>query len=163
MTFEDLLLAFLKDAERPLLAGIGNRLRGDDAAGLLVISRLKRKRIKNAILLDCGTIPENFTGIIKRLNPTHIIFFDAVEMGKGPGTYAVIDEEEICGGSISTHRQSLRILFRILREGIPDVKIMLIGVQPKSTEFGKRLSRPVDKGVKSIVDLLVKVLGTHST
>jgi hydrogenase 3 maturation protease len=162
MTFENLLLAFLNGAEKLLLVGIGNRLRGDDAAGLTVISRLKSKKVKNAILMDCGTVPENFTGEMKKLKPTHIIFFDAVEMGKDPGAYAVINEDEMCAGSISTHRQSLRILFRILREGIPGVRIMLIGVQPKSLEFGKRLTRPVDRGVNSLVDAMAKVLGCES-
>lgn len=159
MTFENLLLAFLNGAENPLLIGIGNRLRKDDAAGLMVISRLKRKKVKKAILMDCGTAPENFTGEIKRLKPTHIIFFDAVEMGKDPGTYAIINEDVICAGSISTHKQSLKILFRILKEGIPNVKIMLVGIQPKSLEFGKKLTRPVDRGVKSLVNNIVNVLG----
>ncbi|MEM3484622.1 MAG: hydrogenase maturation peptidase HycI [Candidatus Methanomethyliaceae archaeon] len=159
MTFENLLLAFLNGAENLLLIGIGNRLRKDDAAGVMVISRLKRKKVKKAILMDCGTVPENFTGTIKRLKPTHIIFFDAVEMGKDPGTYAIINEDEMCTGSISTHKQSLKILFRILKEGIPNVKIMLIGIQPKSLEFGKKLTRPVDRGVNSLVNIMVKVLG----
>lgn len=159
MTFEDLLLAFLRGAENPLLVGIGNRLRKDDAAGLMVISRLKRKKLKKAILMDCGSVPENFTGAIKRLKPTHIIFFDAVEMGQDPGYYAIINEDALCAGSVSTHKQSLRILFRILKEGIPGVKIALIGIQPKSMNFGKNMTRPVDRGVNSLVEIMQKVLG----
>ncbi|MGC8936022.1 MAG: hydrogenase maturation peptidase HycI [Candidatus Methanomethylicaceae archaeon] len=159
MTFEDLLLAFLRGAENPLLVGIGNRFRKDDAAGLMVISRLKRKKLKKAILMDCGSVPENFTGAIKRLKPTHIIFFDAVEMGQDPGYYSIINEDALGGGSVSTHKQSLRILFRILQEGIPGVKIALIGIQPKSLDFGKNMTRPVDRGVNSLVEIMQKVLG----
>lgn len=159
MPFEDVLLAFLRGADNLLLVGIGNRLRGDDAAGLMVISRLKRKKVKKASLMYCGSVPENFTGEIKRIRPTHIIFFDAVEMGQDPGTYAFINEDEMCAGTVSTHKQSLRILFRILRHGIPNVKISMIGIQPKCLDFGKRMSRPVDRGVSSLVNILLKILG----
>lgn len=159
MPFEDDLLVFLNGAENVLLVGIGNRLRGDDAAGLMVISRLKRRKIKGVHLIDCGSVPENFTGYMKRINPTHIIFFDAVEMGKSPGTYAFINEEEVCARSVSTHKQSLTTVFRILRAGILNVKIALIGIQPKTLDFGKKVSRPVYRGVGSLVETLFKVLG----
>ncbi|MGQ9760116.1 MAG: hydrogenase 3 maturation endopeptidase HyCI [Candidatus Methanomethylicaceae archaeon] len=159
MPFEDDLLAFLHDAEKILLVGIGNRLRGDDAAGLMVISRLKRRKIRKASLMDCGSVPENCTGEIKRANPTHIVFIDAVEMGKAPGTFVFINEEEMCAGSVSTHKQSLRTVFHILRAGIPSVKIKLVGIQPKTLDFGKRMSRPVDRGVNSLVDILLRILG----
>jgi|GEM_PF-1075633 len=38
-----------------------------------------------------GTAPENLTGEIRRFKPSHLIMIDAVELGKRPGTIALID------------------------------------------------------------------------
>ncbi|MEM1670347.1 MAG: hydrogenase maturation protease, partial [Candidatus Methanomethylicaceae archaeon] len=88
MSFEEDLLTFLKDSKKLLFIGIGNNLRKDDGAGIRIVNILKRKGIKN--VLNCGPSPENYIGIIKKISPTHIIFFDAVEMGKEPGHFEII-------------------------------------------------------------------------
>jgi len=72
MTIREDLLVFLKDVERLIFIGIGNKLRKDDGAGSIIISRLKRRGIKN--VLDCGIVPENFIGKIKELI-LHILYF----------------------------------------------------------------------------------------
>lgn len=125
----------------------------------MVISRLKGKIPAGIGLIDCGTVPENFTGRIKRLRPTHIIFFDAVEMGKDPGFYDFIDEGTLIAQSLSTHKQSLKILLKVLKEENPGVKIRLVGVQPKTTDFGRGLSRPVSRGLNSLLEVLIKTIG----
>jgi hydrogenase 3 maturation protease len=156
MTIREDLLVFLKDVERLIFIGIGNKLRKDDGAGSIIISRLKRRGIKN--VLDCGIVPENFIGKIKEINPTHIIFFDIVDMGEKPGTYRIINEDELCERMISTHRLSINILFKILRKEIPNVKILLIGIQPKNIEFGKGLSKSVNKGINSLIEEIIEVI-----
>jgi hydrogenase 3 maturation protease len=159
MPFEDDLLAFLHNSHSLVLAGVGSDIRRDDAVGVLVISRLKGKIPAGIGLIDCGTVPENFTGRIKRLRPTHIIFFDAVEMGKDPGFYDFIDEGTLIAQSLSTHKQSLKILLKVLKEENPGVKIRLVGVQPKTTDFGRGLSRPVSRGLNSLLEVLIKTIG----
>ncbi|MCC6012762.1 MAG: hydrogenase maturation peptidase HycI [Candidatus Verstraetearchaeota archaeon] len=156
MTVKEDLLVFLKDAKKLLFVGIGNKLRKDDGAGSIIISRLKRRGIKSVI--DCEIMPENFIGKIKRINPTHIIFFDAIDMGEKPGTYRVISENELCERFISTHRLPIKILFKILKEEIPNVKILLIGIQPKNIEFGKGLSKSVNKGINSLIEEIIEVI-----
>jgi hydrogenase 3 maturation protease len=159
MPFEDDLLAFLHNSRSLVLVGVGSKIRGDDAVGVMVVSRLKGKLPAGVGLIDCGTVPENFTGQIKRLRPTHVIFFDAVEMGKEPGFYDFIDEETLIAQSLSTHKQSLRILLKVLKEGIPGVKIRLVGIQPRTTDFGTGLNRPVSRGLNSLLEVLIKTIG----
>jgi hydrogenase 3 maturation protease len=162
MPFEDDLLAFLHNNRSLVLAGVGSDIRRDDAVGVLVISRLRGSLPAGIGLVDCGTVPENFTGQIKRHRPTHIIFFDAVEMGKEPGFYDFVDEETLIAQSLSTHKQSLNILLQVLKTGIPKVKIRLVGIQPKTTDFGKGLSRPVGRGLNSLLEVLIKTIRRSS-
>jgi len=64
---------------------------------------------KDVTVLDGGTVPENFTGLIKRENPTHIILLDAADMGKPPGYIKIIKKDEISQYNISTHAMPLFI------------------------------------------------------
>lgn len=152
MPFEEDLSAFLKGCRRLMLVGVGSRLRRDDAAGVAVLSKLKGRIPGSARMLDCGTVPENFSLDMKRYQPTHMVFFDAVEMGADPGERRLIVEDEMIAQSFSTHKQSVKVLFMVLREGIPGVRIVLAGIQPKTTEFGRGISRPVARGVNMLAD-----------
>lgn len=156
MSFEESLLTFLKDSKKLLFIGIGNTLRKDDGAGIRVINILRRRGIKN--ILNCGPSPENYIGWIKRISPTHIIFFDAVEMGKEPGHFEIIEECNFCEQFLSTHKIPIRLLFQILKNDLPSLKILFIGIQPKNIDFGKGISRPVAKGINSLVDKIIKAL-----
>lgn len=156
MLFEEELAGFLNDCRRLLIVGVGNRIRGDDAAGCSAIRMLRGKAKGNVLLMDCGGVPENFTSEMKRAGPSHIIFIDAVDMGTDPGEFRFVESDELMERSLSTHKQSLKILFAVLREGIPGVKIKLIGIQPKTIDFGKGISRPVRAGLKLLVDKLLE-------
>ncbi|HRR55303.1 MAG TPA: hydrogenase maturation protease [Candidatus Methanomethylicus sp.] len=160
MPFEEDLSEFLRDCSSLLLVGMGSRIRRDDAAGVRVVSRLRGKVPPSVGLLDCGTVPEDFTPVIKRSAPSHIIFFDAVDMGAGvaPGAHGFVDEGRLLTGSISTHKQSVKMVFRLIREGLPGVRIGLVGIQPKSLDFGTGLSRPVDRGVNALVGELARTV-----
>ncbi len=150
MPFEEDLTKFLTGWRRLMLVGIGSRIRRDDAAGLAVISRLRGAVPPSVGMLDCGTVPENYSLDMKRFQPTHLVFFDAVEMGAEPGSRAMIAEDELIVQSFSTHKQSVKVLFMVLREGIPGVRIALAGIQPKTTEFGRGISRPVARGISAM-------------
>jgi hydrogenase maturation protease HycI len=158
MPFEEDLLGFLAESGGLLLAGIGNTTRRDDAAGVRVVTRLRGKVPKGVALLDAGTTPENYSSKIKLLKPRRIIFFDAVEMGADAGTYCFIDEETLVSQTVSTHKQPLSMLMRILREGLPETGIRLVGIQPKNTDFGFGMSAPVDRGVNALVGAIREAL-----
>ena len=159
MPFEEDLSVFLYGSRRVLLIGMGNTVRKDDAAGIRVITRGRGRVPPGAILLNVGTTPENYSSKIKQLKPTHVIFFDAVEMKKNPGEYCFINEETLVSQSMSTHKQPLSMLMAVLKEGIPDVSIKLVGIQPKTVEFGYGMSTAVDRGVDSLVGVLFCALG----
>jgi len=157
-SFDEELATFLKCRRKLVLVGIGNRMRRDDGIGTRIITSLKGKVPSDVELLDGGTVPENYISIIKKAGPSHAIFIDAVDMHAKPGFFGFIDEETLVSGSISTHKQSLKMLFLVLRDGVDDINIRLVGVQPKNIEFGIGLTAPLRRSLKLLQATLVNAL-----
>ncbi|MBN3033179.1 MAG: hydrogenase maturation peptidase HycI [Candidatus Saganbacteria bacterium] len=144
----------LVKAARAVLVGVGSELRGDDRAGLLVAEKIKNKKSKIKILAG-GTAPENLTGEIKRLKPSHLIIVDSADFGAAPGTVEVIDYGRIGGHSFSTHSAPLKLMVDFLLADI-SFEPIIIGIQPKSLEFGAAVSPEVEAAVDEVVAALIR-------
>lgn len=108
-----------------LFLGVGNPERGDDGIGLAVVSKLETEH-----KLDCGPVPENFTGKIRKINPEIIIMVDAVDFEGNPGDVTLTEAENAKGLTLTTHNLPISVFCRML----PDSKVYLLGIQPKSFE-----------------------------
>ena len=140
------------EGKRILLLGVGNRLRGDDAVGSLLIERLKGK--VDVPLIDAGDVPENYLGPIEESGAELVLIVDAAEMGAKVGDAAIFDIEQVQGKSISTHTANLGLLFQV----IPPEKrpqVIVLGIQPGNIEFGQGLSDPVRATMESLAEMLV--------
>jgi hydrogenase 3 maturation protease len=161
-TIKQTIKNWLPDAKRIALLGIGSELRADDAAGVLVAERLEnscRKLAGGPILkvFSGATAPENLTGEIKKFKPTHLIIVDAADTGKKAGEIVLIKPERLRGVSFCTHQLPLKIMVDYLSESI-DCRILVIGVQPKSLDFGGLPSQEIQKSVKIISDAIKEVI-----
>ena len=139
-----------------VVVGVGSEMRGDDAAGVEVVRRL-RKVLKspNVFLIEGGVAPENFTSKIRRFQPSHVIFIDATDFGAEPGEVVLAEPEAITGESISTHTMSLSILAKYLREQT-GAKIALLGIQPARARMGSEMSGAVKDSVKRVEEILLR-------
>ncbi|HTX61412.1 MAG TPA: hydrogenase maturation peptidase HycI [Methanobacterium sp.] len=145
---------FVKNYKKIVVLGIGNQLRGDDYSGSLVAVKLGQEcRKDNVVIVDGGTVPENFTGLVRKETPSHIILIDAADMGKKPGYIRLIEKEEISRYNISTHAMPLSFLIKYL-EQTTSARIILIGIQPDGMELDNTLSEEVKKSVEYLVDIL---------
>lgn len=156
-----LLKSKFKGANKVLVLGVGSILRGDDTAGMLVAEQIEqyRKRTKAGKRLKVifgETAPENFTGDIKRFNPTHLVIVDCAEFKKKPGSIVLLDPDNITGISFSTHSLPLKIMTDYL---LTDMKceIIIIAIQPKDIHFGVPCSAPVKKAVQDISKTLQEI------
>ncbi len=146
----------LKGAKRIALLGIGSEFRGDDASGVLVAGGLEKsfkkvKTLPSFRVFIGATAPENLTGEIKRFEPTHLIIVDTVEMKERPGTILLLDPKEIGGGvSFSTHKMPAKILVEYFLRSFA-AEILILGIQPKSIEFGKPPAAAVKGAIKDVV------------
>lgn len=109
------------------------------------------------VVLDGGTVPENFTGLVKKANPSHIILIDAADMGKPPGSVKIIEKDEISQYNISTHAMPLSFLIKYL-EHFTEAGIILVGIQPKEMELADTISPEVEESVASVMDILRELI-----
>ena len=130
------LVEFLKAYKKLVIMGIGNDIRGDDGIGPYIVENIKHLESSNVSILNATTVPENFTGKIRKIDPTHIIIVDAVIMNEGPGKIKLVKKEEVAGVSISTHSMSLSYLVNYLELEKP-YNILFIGIEPESMELGQ--------------------------
>lgn len=156
MSFESQLSDFLKDFEKLIVLGVGNELKCDDGVGPFIIKRLKEQSIedKNRLLfINAETVPENFTGKIRKENPTHLIIVDACLMGGRPGDMKIVDKYDFANIGISTHSMSLSFFVRYLEKDT-DFKIIFIGIEPESMDYSEELTENVERTAYEFIDRL---------
>jgi hydrogenase 3 maturation protease len=139
---------------------VGNELRGDDSAGLLVArGLLERDPIcENTLVLEGGPAPENLTYLLRPYRPELVIFVDAAHMGEQPGFIAWIPLEAIDGMSASTHSLPLSLLARFLCMEF-SCEVLVLGIQPGQNEIGKSLSPEVRTAIEEIIPELCQAFG----
>ncbi|MCD6144132.1 hydrogenase maturation peptidase HycI [Thermococcus sp.] len=149
---------FFRDAKKVLICGIGNDTRGDDAFGVYVVEKLK-EMISNqkVVFLNCGEMPESYTGKIIRENPSHVVFIDAVHFEGKPGEIVLADPEGTLGEAFSTHKMPLKLLVRYLKQ-YTRAKFILIGAQPKQTGLFVEMSEELRESAERLIKILEKIL-----
>lgn len=134
------------------MIGVGNPLRSDDAAGVLVARRLANRdyAADHVLILEAGQAPENRTAELRRFAPGLVLIIDAADIGDIPGTIQQIPEESIDGMSASTHSLPLSMLARYLKLEL-GCSVMFLGIQPASNKVGEIVSEEILKAVGEIV------------
>ncbi|HHF09713.1 MAG TPA: hydrogenase maturation peptidase HycI [Methanomicrobia archaeon] len=129
---------------------IGNRYNGDDAIGPYVADKLKQEDLDEFLILDCSTVPENFTSLVKKNNPTNLIIVDATDMGLSSGEMRRISKDMIGSMHVSTHNIPLSILVSYLEHYVKNV--FIIGIQPENMDgsMGEEVKKSGDKLVELI-------------
>ena len=154
-TLKKILQNRLTAARRIAVLGVGSELRADDASGILAATGLKaalagRKKSRAVKIFLGATAPENLTGEIKRYKPSHLVIIDTAEARKKPGTIFIFKPEEVGAGvSFSTHKMPAKILVDYLVKSL-GCEVTIIGIQPKSIDFGKAPSRAVVQAAKKV-------------
>ena len=153
------LKSSLKGAKKIAVLGVGSELRADDIAGILAAQELEKSsdKIGSSIGLKVFlgyTAPENLSGEIKKYEPTHVIIIDTADIGKQPGEAAFFTTENVGGFSFSTHKLPIKVLAQYLVQSV-GCKVFIIGIQPKTLDFGK----PVTKEVKESAINVSRAIG----
>jgi hydrogenase maturation protease len=133
---------------RTVVAGVGNRDRGDDGVGPVVAGALSRAG--QVIAFDCGVAPENYLGRIAALDPTDVVFIDAADLGAAAGTVRLLGRDYLQVLSPSTHAAGLAHAAAFLAEACA-ARCYLLAVQPAGTASGAELSAEVRDAVTRIL------------
>ena len=159
MDFESQLSNFLTDCEKLMVLGVGNELKSDDGVGPFIIKKLKQENIenKNLLFIDAGTVPENFTGKIRKDNPTHLIIVDACLMDSNPGDMQIVNKYEFANIGISTHSMSLSFFVRYLEKDT-EIAIIFVGIEPETMEWGAKPTPEVEKSANEFIETLKEIV-----
>ncbi|MFT3890991.1 MAG: hydrogenase 3 maturation endopeptidase HyCI [Anaerolineales bacterium] len=143
------------------IVGIGNALRSDDAAGVLVARSLTTSRLlpdpNPVLVIDAGHAPENCTAQLRRFAPDVVLLVDAVEMGEAPGHIRWVEMDEIEGMSASTHSLPLSMLASFLNWELK-CEVTLLGIQLKSNAVGEIVHLDVLRAVNEIVSTITEAV-----
>jgi hydrogenase 3 maturation protease len=156
------LAAGLKGKGRIVILGVGNPLKGDDAAGLLCAEALLKSipaKARRAVkILRTYDVPENYTGIIRKFRPTRVIIIDAALAGLKPGEIFVLEKEKIAIEEISSHKIPLMVLISYLEQSI-ECKVTVLGIQARNLSFGTPINPDIKAAVKTVSDYLAEIIG----
>ncbi len=137
------------DREGRIVFGVGSVLRGDDAAGPLLVKKMEDAPIGGWSAIDGGQTPENDLGLLRRLAPKRLLLVDAAAMGLEPGAIRRLRAADVASQSfITTHALPITYLLSELESICQEV--VFLGIQPSGTGFFD----PVHARVLAAVDAI---------
>lgn len=135
---------------RAVILGVGNDLRGDDAAGPALCERLAGD--VSAVVIDAGTAPENHIRPIQEAKPDVLLIVDAVDFGGPPGHIRLFEPTDMSRFAFSTHTLSLHLFIDLL-QGDQPLDVRLVGIQAGPRRLGDGLSPAVQEAVEMLADV----------
>ncbi|GBD98472.1 hydrogenase 2 maturation protease [bacterium BMS3Abin07] len=145
-----------------VIIGIGNILMSDDGVGVFAVQELMKRYSfpDNVELIDGGTKGLELLPFVE--GKKKLLFVDAVNFDKEPGTLGELSKDEIPGyfaTKLSVHQIALPDLVgagRLL--GTLPEDIHLVGIQPESTETGYGMSTQVKRSFEDLIMAVIKKL-----
>ena len=156
----------MKEASaKTVVLGLGNILHADDGAGAHVINRLRTDpRVPADVsLVEGGTLGLELLPYV--WDRDRLIVIDAIDVGESPGTLVRMSGEELNSlpGNSHVHQlgvSDLLVALRMLAGRQPEV--VLLGVQPGSTDWSCDLSAHVAAKIDPLVEVTIRELQTHA-
>ena len=144
-----------------IVLGLGNTLHSDDGVGPQAIEKLRSDpRVPADVsLIEGGTLGLELLTYIWVCS--YLLVLDAVDVGQPPGTLVRMSSQELqtLPGKGSVHQlgvADLLVALRVLAKRPPEV--VLLGVQPATTEWGTELSPAVAAVLPALADAAVAEL-----
>ncbi len=139
------------------VVGIGNRLRGDDAVGPMVIDHLRAENNRDNLELH-ELDSDAFALLDFLLNSERLILVDCAEMGESPGQIRVFSMDEVTLKTVdrffSLHGISVAEIYRLAGNLGKVAACTIIAVQPQTLRFGSDLSAAVKGALPSLIRII---------
>ena len=148
----------MNDNNRIVIIGIGNLLLMDEGIGVHTINELEKHDLPRSIeIYDGGT------GGFKLIDLMHeakrVIFIDAVEIDKVPGTVTTFKSKDVHSllpkKKYSLHETDLLEVIRMaeLLDNPPEIEI--VGIQPKTINYYTTLSKELRDAMPDIINTVL--------
>ncbi len=149
------------------IIGIGQSLRGDDAAGLAAVAlwnkTYQEKVARPGIEMELAELPG--IGLLGQLDGAQVaILVDAVHSGAKAGTVHILSENQLAtftAGSGSAHgwgvAETLALGRKLMSSALPG-KLILIGIEAGQLNLGEKLSPEVELGLPEVARLIEQTI-----
>ena len=144
-----------------VILGIGNEVKGDDFAGSLAAKSIQASLPQHTesfsvSVFDCGPVPENFTGVIRKISPDYILIIDAGDFGEDAGEIGFFSWKKAEGSEISTHALPLSLLSGFLATEL-GCEIGLLLIQPQNLSYLDPVHPLISEAVNKISSEIIKI------
>jgi hydrogenase maturation protease len=144
-----------------IVLGLGNLVHRDDGAGVHAIHGLQREeRIPpDVTLIDGGT--QGLSLIPHICGVERLLVIDAIDASEPPGTLLRFEGLALRGmpGKATVHQLGFADLMVALELiGEPAGEVVLLGIQPESTDWGAELTPKVERALPALIDCVVEQL-----
>ena len=163
LRIESLQSHMMENPIATLVLGLGNLVHSDDGVGVHAIQRLRSDSLVplGVVLMDGGTQGLSLLPHISGFQ--RLLVIDAVDAGQPPGTLIRLegDAVEKFPGKASVHQlgfADLMIALKLLGESPEEV--IVIGVQPQSTDWSVELTAPVRQSLDQLLAVVIAQLET---
>jgi len=151
----------IPDLPAILVIGLGNLVHSDDGVGIHAIHRLQTDpRVPPEVpLVDGGT--QGLSLIPHISGFARLLVIDAVDVSEQPGTIVRLDGKSLDGlrGKPAVHQlgfADMMIALKLL--GDAPEEVVVLGVQPLSTEWSAELTPVVKAALDRLLDLVIAQL-----
>jgi hydrogenase maturation protease len=146
---------------RPIVIGVGNRDRGDDAAGPMVCDRLGAQMGSAAAAVRTFVCEGSILDLALHWeHDDHVIIVDAMQPGTRPGRIVTFDattDPLPTPGALSTHEIDVSVAVELARAiGRMPAKLTLIGIEAAQTDWATEPSDPVDAAIDTVVEMVAQ-------
>jgi hydrogenase maturation protease len=138
-----------------VVLGLGNSIRTDDGVGVHAIRELVSENsfTRDVRMIEGGTMGLDLLPCLRGV--THLLALDAVDTGAAPGALCRFADEELASLPLnkSVHLLGFADLLGMINllDG-PPRQVILLGLQPKSTDWGTELSPEVKARLRDLVE-----------
>jgi hydrogenase maturation protease len=142
-----------------VVVAVGNVLRGDDAAAILVARGLRPA--PGVRVVEAEDAPERHLGAIAAGRPAAIVLLDAVDCGAAPAAVALLELADLRPYAASGHRVPLAVIGHWL-EHETGADVFVLAIQPAGTGWGEPVSQQVAEAVGLLAGTLNRVLARRA-
>ena len=142
---------------RTAIVGMGNILMRDDGVGVHVAQQLARLDLPGSVeVTDAGTSPDAAFAL---RSIDRIIVIDAARLGGSPGTVYRLSPEDTADEELrSCHDMGLIQTLQTTRGAAAEPKILILGVEPASVDWGLELTPEVAASVPRVIEIVQEEL-----
>jgi hydrogenase maturation protease len=150
---------------RIFVVGVGNIFLGDDAFGVEVVTRMRRRPLPDGVRVeDFGIRGVHLAYALLEGNYDLVILVDTLDLREAPGTITVFEPELDSDGEVlpDAHDLDPATVMGLL-EGLGGSvgKMLVVGVQPATLQEQMGLSAPVEAAVDEAIRTVEELVHQH--